>query len=104
MKRKRKVPWKRFVLLKKVIKVRPFRLFSFGVRKRWKPCQNRSPKFPVFRQARSRVQTSFFIYGLCSCSVSVLCGRVAFQAHAPVCVICLRSKEKMHENVLGRPG
>lgn len=50
------------------------------------------------------MQTSFFVYGLCSCSASVLFHRVAFQTHAPVCVICFRSKEKMHENVFGRPG
>lgn len=73
--------------------------WSFRVRKRWRPRQSRPPKLPVFRQVGSRVQTSFFIYGLCSCSASV-----SFQMQAPICVICLRSKEKMHENVLGRLG
>lgn len=34
--------------------------------------------FPVFRQAGSGEQTSsFFVYGLCSCSASVWCSRVA---------------------------
>ena len=89
---------------KNVIKRKPLRPCSFGVRKRWRPRQSRPLKLPVFRQAGSIVQTSFFIYGLCSCSASVLFHRVAFQTHAPVCIICFRSKEKMHENVLGRPG
>lgn len=89
---------------KKVLKRKPLRPCSFGVRKRWRPRQSKPPKLPVFRQAGSIVQTSFFIYALCSCSASVLFDRVAFQTHAPVCIICFRSKEKMHENVLRRPG
>lgn len=103
---KKKVSWKRFAALKKkkVVKRKPLRPCSFGVRKRWRPRQGRPPKLPVFRQAGSTVQTSFFIYGLCSCSASVLFDRVAFPTHAPVCIIYFRSKEKMHENALGRPG
>lgn len=89
---------------KKVIKGKPLRPCSFGVRKRWRPRQGRPLKLPVFWQAGSRLQTSFFIYGLCSCSASVLFNRVAFQTHAPLCIICFRSKGKMHENVLRRPG
>lgn len=63
-------------------------------------------EFPVFRQAGSREQTSSsFVYGLCSCSASVWSSRVASRVvRAPVCVIFLGSKEKMHENVFRRPG
>lgn len=105
VRRGKKVSWKRFAALKKkVIKGKPLRPRSFGVRKRWRPRQGRPLKLPVFWQAGSRVQTSFFIYGLCSCSASVLFNRVAFQTHAPLCIICFRSKGKMHENVLRRPG
>lgn len=102
----KKVSWKRFAALKKkkVIKGKPLRPCNFGVRKRWRPRQGRLLKLPVFWQAGSRLQTSFFIYGLCSCSASVLFNRVAFQTHAPLCIICFRSKGKMHENVLRRPG
>lgn len=88
----------------KSVKRKPLRPCSFGVRKRWRPRQRRPPKLPVFRRAGSIVQTAFLIYGLCSCSASVPFNRVAFQTHAPFCVICFRSKERMHENVLQRPG
>lgn len=61
-----KVSWKRFAALKKkkVIKRKALRPCSFGVRKRWRPRQGRPLKLPVFWQAGSRLQTSFFIYGL----------------------------------------
>lgn len=105
VRQRKKVSWKRFAALKKkVIKGKPLRPCSFRVRKRWRPRQGRPLKLPVFWQAGSRLQTSFFIYGLCSCSASVLFNRVAFQTHAPLCIICFRSKGKMHENVLRRPG
>lgn len=87
-----------------MIKGKPLRPCCFGVRKRWRSRPSRPPELPVFRQAGSIVQTSFFVYGLCSCSTSVPFSRVAYHTHAPVGVICLRSKEKIHENALGRPG
>lgn len=100
------VSWRRFAPLKVKSnkKKRPLRPCSFGVRKRWRPRQNRPPKLPVFKQAGNAMQTSFFIYGLCSCSASVLFHRVAFQMHAPGLRYLPQIKREMHENVLRRPG